>query len=301
MIALVLVLAIILIYWYVVRFAFNQCINSHKKNKEESMNLLTKRGIYDIREYDFLEFENLEIESDDGCKLKGYYLDFFPESKKFIIISHGYTGNHYMSLQFLNIFKSEGFNVLLIDVRAHGDSGGSYPTYGILEQKDLDKWVDLMKVKVGDDITIGLHGQSMGAATVLMYGGKHHDKINFIIADCGYSNGKELLKYKFKMSKVPFAPFYPILNLVFKIKCKFSMNDVSPIDDIKNSEIPTLFIHGTKDITVPVWMSKEMYKAKKGNKNEIYIVEGANHVCSYDVNEEEYKKTVKNFIKNVLG
>ena len=296
-----LLLVLVLTIVYLVNYSYKKVILGKKKDKEEAFNVLKNRGSYDVNLYDSIEYENLEVVSKDGYKLKGYYINKFPNNKKVIILCHGYTANHYLTLQYIDIFLKDGFNILQIDVRAHGASDGEYPTYGILEREDLDIWVEKIKEKLGEDAIIGLCGQSMGAATVLMYGGRHEEKINFIIADCGYSNGKEILKYQFKKAKVPLTPIYPFLNMVFKIKCKFSMNDVSPIDDIKESEIPTLFIHGTADTTVPCFMSEEMYKVKKGEKDRLLIIEDAGHVVAYDKDKKKYEDIVHKFINSVLN
>ncbi|MGL4731194.1 MAG: alpha/beta hydrolase [Clostridium sp.] len=297
---IIILILIICLIWSIAFYAYKESILAKKKNKEDAFNLLKNRGTYDINGYDNIQYENLEITSKDGHKLKGYYINKYPKEDKVIILCHGYTANHYLTLQFIDMFLNEGFNVLQIDVRAHGDSEGKYPTYGVWEREDLDMWVDKIKSKVSKDAIIGIYGQSMGAATVLMYGGKYGEKIKFIIADCGYSNGKEILKYQFGKSKVPLAPIYPFLNLIFKIRCKFSMNDVSPIDDIKDCEVPTLFIHGTTDGTVPCCMSERMYEIKKGDKNELLIIKDAGHVVAYDKEKDTYEKAVHNFISKVL-
>lgn len=280
--------------------AFRKVILDARKDKNEMIQVLSERFFCDYKNYEGLEYEELEIESFDGLKLKGYYYNKYPDSNKVIIIHHGYTANHYVCVQFLDIFFEQGFNALLVDMRSHGDSEGEYITYGYKEQKDLDLWVNLIRNKIGNDGIIGLHGQSMGGATVLMYGGNYSEKVDFVIADCAYSNGKKILRYQFKQAEVPFFPVYNIVNRECKCKCGFNMNEISPIDSIKDKEIPILFIHGTADDVVPVTMSEEMFNAKIGNKNKILIIPDAIHVGSYSKDKESYVKAVKEFI-NDLG
>lgn len=296
----IITLVLVVIGFYFVRnYAFKNIILGKRKSKEDAFNILTKRNVYDIKEYDNLNFEDLYIKSLDGYKLKGYFLNNFENSKKLIIIVHGYTANHFIGLQFMDMFLKEKFNVLLIDTRSHGESEGKNVTYGLREREDLHLWVNFMKKKLGNNLTIGLHGESMGAATVLMYGGKYDD-VDFIIEDCGYSNGKELLRYQFKKTaKFPLYPLYFLVNNLIKRKCNFSMNDVSPIDDIKNKEIPTLFIHGTGDKLIPYTMSEEMFNCKIGNKNKLFLVENAAHVEAYAKDKEGYEKVVREFINSI--
>ena len=59
-------------------------------------------------------------------------------------------------------------------------------------------------------------------------------------------------------------------------KVGFTLQDVSPINAIKDQEIPIMFIHGSEDTFVPTYMSEDLYKAKKGKK-KLLIVGGAGH------------------------
>ena len=186
-----------------------------------------------------------------------------------------------------------------MDMRSHGESQGEYVTYGLKEREDLNLWVDLIRDKIGKDGIIGLHGQSMGGATVLMYGGKYEDKIDFIIADCAYSSGKEIIRRELKKSNIPFFTVYYLVNKKIKKICGFDMNSISPKDEIKNSKTPVLFIHGTTDKLVPYEMSVEMYNEKAGEKDKLLLIEGAAHVEAYATNKELYIKTVEDFIRNV--
>ena len=279
--------------------AFKRVILDDRKDKDKMVKVLNERFSCDYKDYEDLEYEELEITSYDGFKLKGYYYNKYKDSKKVMIIHHGYTANHYVCLQFLDIFFDEGFNVLLVDMRSHGESEGQYITYGYKEQKDLDLWVDLIRDKIGIDGVIGLHGQSMGGATVLMYAGNYTEKVDFVIADCAYSNGKEILKYQFKKSDAPFFPIYNIIKRECIKKCGFNMDKISPIDDIKDKDIPVLFVHGTGDNVVPVTMSEEMFKVKKGNKNKLVIIPDAIHVGAYAKDKDTYVKEVKEFIENL--
>ena len=279
--------------------AFKRVILDDRKDKEQMINILKERFFCDYKDYENLEYEELEIISHDGFKLKGYYYNKYKDSKKVMIIHHGYTANHYVCIQFLDIFFDEGFNILLIDMRSHGESEGQYITYGYKEKEDLNLWVDLIRDRIGEDGVIGLHGQSMGGATVLMYGGAYPEKVDFIIADCAYSNGKEILKYQLKQAEAPFFPVYNLLKRDCIKKCGFDMDKISPIDDIKDKDIPVLFIHGTGDTVVPVTMSEEMFKVKKGNKNKLLIIPDAIHVGAYSKDKKTYVKAVKEFIKNI--
>lgn len=293
-------LVIVSILYFITNYAFKNIILSPRKTKEDAFNLLSEKNIYNKENFDESILEEIKIKSSDNLELNGYYVKNSCDSNKVMILIHGYTANHYMSLQFLDFYLNKGFNILLIDSRSHGKSLGKYATYGIKERDDIKLWIDFLRVKLGNHIIIGLHGQSMGASTALMYGGKYKD-IDFIIADCPYSSGRDILKYQFKnIVKVPPYPLYQMVNTLFNIRCKFSMNKVSPLDDISNLKIPILFIHGKNDKIIPYSMSKKMYDIRNNPDDKILLVKDADHVDSYMCDKVTYEKTIDDFINATI-
>lgn len=285
----------------IVRYAEKEVLRAKRQTKEGVILRLLNQFKTDYNEYKDLEVEALEILSDDGLKLRGYYYKNSDKADKLMIIHHGYTANHYIGIQYMKMFFEEGFNILLIDMRAHGESEGKYSSYGYNEVRDLDMWVEAMKQKLGDDLIIGLHGQSMGAATVLLYSGLFEEKIKFVIEDCGYSNAADVVKFKFDQTNVSTKIFYPLVSSRIKRKYKFDLKDISPIEAVSKSSVPTLFIHGTADTTVPYEMCNQMYESKTSGLKKIYLVEGAIHMDAYVTNKESYEKEVKDFIKLALA
>lgn len=297
---IVLIIAFIILC-YIREKAFRGVIMDQRRSKDEVINIMYDRFSSDYNNYKDLPYEELVITSQEGYKLKGYFYDVNEHSDKVVIIHHGYTSNHYVCLQFAEIFFHLGFNALLVDMRSHGESEGKYITYGYKEREDLNLWVDLIRKKVGPNGVIGLHGQSMGGATVLMYAGKYGDKIDFVVADCAYSRGRDIIKYQFKKAKVPFYPVYDFLNIKLKNMCGFDMNKISPIDNIKKSNTPVLFVHGTNDDVVPHNMSEEMFKAKNGKKDRLLLIPGAVHVGAYSKDRKKYGNEIKAFLEEVLN
>lgn len=89
-----------------------------------------------------------------------------------------------------------GYNVLLIDQRRHGESGGSHTTWAFGETDDLDAWTEWLRGKDGG-VKIGMHGISLGGAMALIYSGTERGKkISFYVADSAYGGMMELGKDK---------------------------------------------------------------------------------------------------------
>lgn len=295
----VVVTILLLILTIAINFGFNATLKSERKDKQTMLEELWYKFGVDYRAYQSLPAEEVTITSEDNLQLKGVYHNVFPDSNKVVIINHGYTANRYVAYQFSDVFFEAGYNVLLIDMRSHGASQGDFASYGYYESMDMGLWVEWVKNKVGEDAYIGLHGQSMGAATVMLYGGTHPEEIQFVIEDCGFSTAREAIKFQFKKAKVSFWPLYDLVRLKAKNLYGFDLNEISPLAAISQSTVPTLFIHGTKDDIVPTWMSETLYEAKKGPKDQLYLVEDAGHMESYFKAKENYKDVVTNFLNSL--
>ena len=73
------------------------------------------------------------------------------------------------------------FMIIVVMVRL-----GKTTSYGYYEKHDLKSVVDWLKSRFGTNITLGIHGESMGAATLLQYAGLVEDGADFYIADCPF-------------------------------------------------------------------------------------------------------------------
>lgn len=296
---LIVVLTILILINFASIVAFKYMTLGIRRSLEECFALNEKDGLYKREQFEQISKEEAEVTTLDGLTLRGSFLENFRETKRVVIIVHGYNLSHATSLQFIEMFFKEGFNVLIVDQRGHGRSQGKYATYGYYEKYDLNEWVKWIIKKIGEDAVIGLHGQSMGAATVLEYASiNKHAK--FIIADCPYSDAWQLIKHQFaELNHVPVFPIAFAADFRLRRKARFSLKDVSPINSIKDKDIPVMFVHGSKDNFVPTCMSEEMYKAKQGYK-KLLIIDGASHANAYSTNKELYEEEVKSFINEVL-
>lgn len=248
--------------------------------------------------------ELLTIDSFDGLRLRGIWLPADRPSNKLVIGLHGYKSRGENDCAALaHFYHNEGFNVLIMDHRAHGKSEGKYIGFGVLDRIDCRKWIELSIQKLGEDSEIYLHGISMGAATALMTaeGVINHQElpsqVKGIIADCAFTSAWDVFSHILK--KNYHQPPFPILYLANSYCSQlagYSFDKVNNLQDINKIKVPVLFIHGAEDDFVPTQMSQKMYAARQGEK-DLLIIPGAGHGESYYTATELYQKTVRDFLK----
>lgn len=265
--------------------------------RERSARYVREQGLYG--EFDALEKKELQIPSYDGYTLHGFYLPAKEESDRYVIITHGIMDTCYGSIRYANMYHRLGFHVLMYDLRNHGENQKTYTTMGIRECRDLRAVAAYTRQRFGEDIVLGIHGESLGSSTSILCLDDGL-KLAFCVADCGYSDLIDLMTYLVKeVYHVP-AFFVPLGNRLVKLFYHYSFSDIRPIDNLRQNHTPILFIHGGADTYIPPWMSQKMYEVNAGYK-EIYICPGAWHACSVSRNPKKYYEVLEGFLKRVLG
>jgi len=215
------------------------------------------------------------------------------------ILCHGFCQSKYRSLVYAEIFLKMGFVVIIYDHRNHGLSGKAYTTMGYYEKFDLMKIVDWCYNTIGPGCQIVTHGESMGAATVLLHLGIDK-RVVCTIADSAYSDLNELLRHQFKYYYLLPKFLIPMESFVTYLRAGFWYRDVSPISVVSNVDTPVLFIHGKKDKYVPAEMSRKMYAYKKSNK-ALYLVANAGHTKSCVKNKKAYEEKIEEFVRKYMS
>lgn len=263
----------------------------------DAFDYMEKNELYTRAQFDALHKEEITITSADGLRLHAFYIEPYPESKKVVIVMHGYAALFIHNLPQAEMFIEQGCNVLLVSQRAQGRSEGRYVTFGYREKDDLDQWVEWAAHRKGNGVTIGLFGQSMGGATVLEYASMNR-RAQFIIADCPYSDMTDLMRRQFAKRHLPPGIAVSFVNFVMQRRLGFRMSDVSPIRSVRGAAVPILWIHGGEDHLIPASMSQAMYDVKQGKKR-IWIVPGAKHADMYALQPEEYREVVREFLAGI--
>ena len=218
-------------------------------------------------------------------------------SKKIAIVVHGIFGTHKDLAPQAKILFENGFNILAPDLRAHGETTGKNISMGCFEKDDLVLWINKLVEVFGKDCQIVLLGISMGGATVLLTSGENLPKnVKCVVSDSGYSNAYLELKSVVNKALVPSFIILPQLNFFLKKLSNFDLKQASPIDAVKTTSLPILFIHGNKDSFVPCKMSKEMFEVSNKEICEFQIFEGAIHIQSFATNENLYEKILLSFV-----
>ncbi|MBD3879288.1 MAG: alpha/beta hydrolase [Quinella sp. 1Q5] len=243
--------------------------------------------------------EDWTLESFDSLKLHAKI--FYPaeSSNRWAILVHGYGRDGTFAYDYADEYLKRGWNVLVPDLRAAGESQGQFITMGALESRDVFAWSNKILTKQ-PDAKIILHGVSMGAATVMMTAALAPKNLCAVVEDCGYTSAYDMFAAQLnKIFGLPEYPVMPCANIVCKFKTGVKISDAAPLAVVDKITVPILFIHGDEDGLVPFDMMGKLYDKAVAPK-EKFIVAGAGHADCKPKNPAAYFDKVFTFLEGSL-
>lgn len=263
--------------------------NKNTEPREDSKWLMEKSNYMD--EY---------INSFDNLKLHAYIVKNKVKTDKWAIVVHGYAGNGKLMSDKAKYFYEMGYNVLIPDLRGHGESEGNYIGMGWDDRLDIISWINHI-IKENPKSEIVLHGTSMGAPTVLMTSGENlPSNVKAIISDSAYTSVLDEFKYEIKtFLSLSYFPLINITDLITMIRAGYSFREASALDQVKKAKVPILFIHGDSDKFVPYYMMNELYDATNSPKERL-TVEGGEHANSDLISPYLYWLTIMDFLEKYI-
>jgi len=248
-----------------------------------------------------LEYVDVSFPSRDGLILRGWWLEG-GDDNPIIAVVHGSEGNRaHPAERMLGIVKdlvSYGYNVLMLDMRGHGESDGKHISAGYYERNDLLGAIDYIR-QCSIESKIGVIGFSMGAAASLM-AAPESEEIDAVVADSAYADIVSIIESEFsKRSNLP-KFFIPIILSIAKNIYEIDFTAIKPEEAVREIPVPVFIIHGEQDDTVPVQHAYRLKEASQNLDSKLWIVPEAQHANSYLVRPAEYKERVISFFDEAL-
>ncbi len=246
-------------------------------------------------------YETVKITSYDGLELFAKYYHF-KDGAPLDILFHGYRSFSCRDCcGVFRISKDQKHNILLVDQRAHGQSGGKVITFGIRERYDCISWINYALERFGKRQRIMLIGLSMGAATVLMAVelGLPENVVG-IIADSTYTSPKDIVLKVSRDKKLPCTLVAPLLKAGAMLFGHFDLDEMTAEKAVQSCSKPVLFLHGEDDFFVPCRMSRKVFAACAAPEKHLVAFNNNGHCANYALNTEKYTRVINDFSKKLF-
>lgn len=271
-------------------------------NTPNTFNALRSDVSVDAAPFYMSTFEDVAFPSrDDNVSISGWYVEAGENDAPAVILVHGLNGCKRASAVLLaaGMLNKAGFNILMIDLRDHGDSAIEDGRFagGTEEYRDvLGAWDWLVDEKQIEPARIGLFGTSLGAASVLN-AMAIEPRAAAVWEDSSFAEVQVAIEDFLAYNGLPtfFAPAGP---LVGRVLSGDDLTALSPIESVSQLNGRPLFIvHGDADALMPV---KHAYVLAEAANVEPWIAAGSEHVGAMFNYTEEYERRLVEFFNESL-
>ncbi len=250
----------------------------------------------------FKEHEHLKQDVhifNNGANLYGQYFDLGFD--KTVIILSGRTESLRYGFFFAKPYSDNGFNLLVIDARSHGNSDGKYNTVGFEESKDAIAWAKFINETYNIE-TIVFHGICIGAATGIL--GLTNENcppcVKGIVTEGMFANfGISMENHIIERKKNWFLVMQAV-DFWFKRYTGHTMTK-GPINYIDKMDKPILMLQSKEDpYSTPQNAQKLFDKCASKNKKLVYFEKGG-HSLLRITDMDLYDGSIGEFIKTYFS
>jgi uncharacterized protein len=244
------------------------------------------------------------VRANDGVELRGWKVVPPSPNGDWVLLFHGVSDNRTGDLGHAEFLLRHHYSVVMMDSRAHGQSGGDMATYGWKERYDAVAVTDALysNEKVRHLYALGV---SMGAAIALQ-SAADEPRIAAVSAEDPFASLREVTYDYAGLDVSPFLGktlFRPASIFAVRAVTRaggFNPDDISPEKSVAQRPFPVLLICGTNDHRIPCRHAQAIYDAATGPK-ELWIVQGAGHASALGQAPAEYENRVVSFFEKYPG
>jgi uncharacterized protein len=242
--------------------------------------------------------EDLNVRTRDGILLHGWKVHAAQPSGDWVLLFHGVADNRIGILEHSLVLLAAGYDVVMMDARAHGESEGAMATYGWIERHDTQDTVDALEESEHPRHLLAL-GESMGAGIALQSAAEE-PRIEAVVAEAPFATLHEasydyagLRRFPW-LGKTLFAP--GTWTMIYRAEhiANLPVAEVSPMKAVAARAFPVFLICDGGDVALPCRHTKMIFDAAIGRK-EMWLVPDAYHTAALGYQPAEFRRRVLAF------
>jgi pimeloyl-ACP methyl ester carboxylesterase len=248
----------------------------------------TRRFAYDDRENAgltpgsfALAYEDVSLRAPDGVEIRAWWVPAANASGT-VVMTHGLNRSRIEMVRRVPFVHEHGWNALLLDMRHHGQSGGSATTFGAREKDDVKAAVTFARHRSPGRVV--LWGVSLGAASVMLAAAEQPD-VAGVICDSSYRSLADTVRHHLELFRgfrwwLRVVPNWPVAEEAIYWMGRRGGFDPASVDVVAAAARlggrPALFVANSDDRRMPKEIAFELQKAA-GPGAEVLIVPGHSH------------------------
>ncbi|MFC1879305.1 alpha/beta hydrolase [Chloroflexota bacterium] len=245
-----------------------------------------------------LEYEDVQFPSSDGkAEIAAWYIPY-QGSSQVVIMVHG--NNASRTREYDDQFPSmgaalhqAGFNVLMIDLRGHGESSDGRVTFGTSERYDVIGAVDWLVAKGFQPGSIGVLGVSLGSASSIG-ATLEAPAVGALVVDSAFAEIYPVIQNQWQDASGLPNLFLTPTRLMVRLLYGYDLAGSNPVDEIGGiAPRPIMIIHCKTDDYVPLAHAERMKDAAPDATT--WYLEQCEHARAYNAERQNYENKVSSF------
>jgi pimeloyl-ACP methyl ester carboxylesterase len=262
-----------------------------------------------------LRSESVSFDSTDGIPLKAWWMPASGTPRGTVIIAHGIDHTRQVMLPRAAFLVRGGYDVLAIDLRGHGESGGNIVSPGLLEARDILGAIRYIRSR-GSNEPIAVLGVSYGAVASLIAAAESPE-IAAVISDSAFLTGKDVsedvghhylrdprtnfwMRALFLASSISGAARATEMTYYLRSGVHLGPELLSVLPSARRIRVPVLLISGGLDWIAPTDKARQILAAIPDDRKELLVIPNAAHDTAYTAAPTLYASTVLNFLNRSI-
>ena len=248
-----------------------------------------------IQYYPVIPYDTVQLTTGNGIKLESWYMKA-DSAIGTVILFHGLTSNKGNVLNEAFAFISLGYNTMLVDMRAHGNSEGIVNSLGSKESEEVKLAYDHVSKKGEKNIV--LWGMSLGAVIITKAIWQYDLQPQKIIIEMPFNRLQDHIRARARISGFPGEPFGFFVSFWTGVEQGFWSYGHKTSRYVRKINCPTLLQWGNSDEYVLERETRQIFNSIKSSNKKLEVYKGARHGHLLVGHEDQWMKAVKDFLEN---
>lgn len=245
--------------------------------------------------------ESLRLQTRDGEELGAWLADGDPNSPC-VLFLHGKGGSRRNCANVAALAAEGGNAVMLVSLRAHGDSTGRFDDVGLSARHDVVTAVEYLERRwPGRPVVV--HGTSMGSAAAVFAAGELGTRVSGYILESPYQDLRTAVWNRTENELTPILG--PLAYLGLSLTAPLILEEVDAIAPVRAIdgvpvEVPVLILAGAKDRRARPSEAQALFDRVRSH-GTLTMFEAADHGKLLDTDRPLYQKAMGEFLRAIKG
>lgn len=248
------------------------------------------------------EFEPIRLRTRDGYNLGAWFAPGSSTTAPSVLLLHGNGGGRGDCLDLAEVLAAEGCGVLLVTLRAHGDSSGSTFDFGYSDRADVVAGAEYLESRrPGRPLIIA--GRSLGSAAAVFASAELSERVHGYLLECPYRDLRTAVRKRtqaylpWPLDGLAYAGLLTVAPLFVE-----DINRIAPVEAIRGipDSIPVLILAGGEDHLADPSEAESLHDRIQTH-GRLIIFEGAGHLGLFQADPARYKRELLKLLREAAG